>query len=75
MMVAGKLTEAGMQSNLLAAPNRLSGVDGGPDVSGGFLRCLAAVRPAALYSSTPRDSTCRPSFVFSFWLVSSTVVS
>ena len=32
-MVASKLN--GMQSNLLAAANRLSGVDGGPNVSGG----------------------------------------
>ncbi|EGI68673.1 hypothetical protein G5I_02609 [Acromyrmex echinatior] len=33
LMVASKLN--GMQSNLLAAANRLSGVDGGPNVSGG----------------------------------------
>lgn len=33
LMVASKLN--GMQSNLLVAANRLSGVDGGSNVSGG----------------------------------------
>jgi len=34
-VVARELTKAGMQSNLLAAANRLSGVDGGPGASRG----------------------------------------
>lgn len=45
-MIVTKLT--GMQSNLLAAANRLSGVDGGPNAPQQGFRYLAIVRPAAL---------------------------
>lgn len=51
MIATTKLT--GMQSNLLAAANRLSGVDGGPNARQQGFRYLAVVRLAALIRRLP----------------------
>lgn len=60
--IATKLT--GMQSNLLAAANRLSGVDGGPNARQRGFRYLAVVRPAALIRRLPATPHIIPFFFF-----------